>query len=439
MGTKHLTLSERIKIEYHLNGQKDLSEIAQIIGRDRATVGREIKRHMVERRTGSRFGDKFNDCQNRYHCHAEGNCELDNGCTRKNCRNCKHGCGQGKCASYIRETCNYLFHAPYVCNGCHRLDRCTLKKYFYEAHKADKEYHDDLSEFRNGLAIDNGEKEVIAQILRDGMIGGQSLYSIMSCHQEEIPYSVSTMYSYVNSGVFEGIGSLNMPRKPRFKKRKAYKRTREESDKHRQKMAGRRKEDFDIFMEMNPEACVLQLDSVLAPKGETRCILTILFVDSSLQLAFLRENNDAASVVKALDKLRIKFGPLDYHRLFEVLLADNGSEFSDPEGMEFDFDTADRVSMVFYCHPMASWEKGKCENNHTLIRRVIPKGYSFKDLTQEKVSLMMNHINSYPRRQFDGKSAYDIFVLKHGKDVADKLGLTRIEPEKVVLRPNLLN
>ena len=64
---------------------------------------------------------------------------------------------------------------------------------------------------------------------------------------------------------------------------------------------------------------------------------------------------------------------------------------------------------------------------------------SFKDLTQEKVSLMMNHINSYPRRQFDGKSAYDMFVLKHGKDVADKLGLTRIEPEKVVLRPNLLN
>ena len=70
MATKHITLSERIKIEYYLNQGTSLSEIAQKIGRDRATIGREIKRHLVDRCTGDRFGNRLNDCQNRFHCHA---------------------------------------------------------------------------------------------------------------------------------------------------------------------------------------------------------------------------------------------------------------------------------------------------------------------------------------------------------------------------------
>lgn len=66
-------------------------------------------------------------------------------------------------------------------------------------------------------------------------------------------------------------------------------------------------------------------------------------------------------------------------------------------------------SIVFYCDAMASWQKGQCELNHEFIRIVVPKGTCFDFLTQEKVNMMMNHINSYKRAKLGNKSPYEIF------------------------------
>lgn len=106
-----------------------------------------------------------------------------------------------------------------------------------------------------------------------------------------------------------------------------------------------------------------------------------------------------------------------------------------------EFFTADGeiLTRVFYCHPLASWEKGDCENNHAFIRRILPKGASFSELTQEKVDLMMNHINSYARPQFNGKTPYEMFVFFYGIELAEKLGLKSIPSENVTLKPSLLN
>ena len=59
-------------------------------------------------------------------------------------------------------------------------------------------------------------------------------------------------------------------------------------------------------------------------------------------------------------------------------------------------------------------------------------------MTQEKINLMMNHINSYPRAQYSGKSAYDMFVFLYGQELAEKLGLERIEGKNVTLKPELI-
>ncbi len=87
---------------------------------------------------------------------------------------------------------------------------------------------------------------------------------------------------------------------------------------------------------------------------------------------------------------------------------------------------------------MASREKRDCENNHALMRRIIPKGRSLASLTQEKVNTMMNHINSYPRAQYHGKSAYEMFVFLYGQELAMKPGLERVDPQKVTLKPELI-
>jgi len=44
---------------------------------------------------------------------------------------------------------------------------------------------------------------------------------------------------------------------------------------------------------------------------------------------------------------------------------------------------------LFYCDPMASWQKGRLEKNHEFIRYIIPKGCAFEYLTRSDVILMM--------------------------------------------------
>ncbi|MDO5491781.1 MAG: hypothetical protein Q4F96_05225, partial [Bacillota bacterium] len=65
-------------------------------------------------------------------------------------------------------------------------------------------------------------------------------------------------------------------------------------------------------------------------------------------------------------------GEFEFSRLFEVILTDNGSEFSAPGSIEFSTLTGEQLSYVFYCNPNSSWQKGALEKNHEYIRYVLP-------------------------------------------------------------------
>lgn len=95
-------------------------------------------------------------------------------------------------------------------------------------------------------------------------------------------------------------------------------------------------------------------------------------------------------------------------------------------------------TQLFYCDPSAPYQKGAAENNHEFIRRILPKGSSFDDLTQDKINLMMNHINSYHKANLGNQSPYEMFCLFYGMDILDVLGATLISPNDITLRPTLL-
>jgi len=124
-------------------------------------------------------------------------------------------------------------------------------------------------------------------------------------------------------------------------------------------------------------------------------------------------------------------------RLFQLCLADNGSEFSNPTAIEFDLQS-NRRAHLFYCDPSAPYQKGAAENNHEFIRRIIPKGTSMDNLTQEKVNLMMNHINSYSRKKLGDFTPYEMFEKFHGRKVLEKLGAELIPTNEVTLLPIIL-
>ena len=93
---------------------------------------------------------------------------------------------------------------------------------------------------------------------------------------------------------------------------------------------------------------------------------------------------------------------------------------------------------LFYCEPNSPYEKPDIEKNHTLFRDIVPKGDSFDNFSQETVDLIFSHVNAVKRKQFNGKSAYDVFTFYYSEILADALGISFIPPENVIQSPKLL-
>lgn len=189
-------------------------------------------------------------------------------------------------------------------------------------------------------------------------------------------------------------------------------------------------------MEKHPDLSVRQIDSVEGIKGGA-VLLTIHFVEQGLQLAFHRQHNDSQSVIDIFNRLYLELRPDIFMELFPVLLADNGSEFSNPSAIESDTQGNPRTKM-FYCDPNAPYQKGSCENNHSMIRRILPKGEDIGQYSQKQINLMMSHINSYARKKLGNKSPYEIFEFQYGKELLDIFHLQKIPADEIILSPELL-
>ncbi len=195
-------------------------------------------------------------------------------------------------------------------------------------------------------------------------------------------------------------------------------------------------QDFQQFMSEHPGLPIVEMDSVEGTKGG-KVLLTLHFVVPQLMLAFIREANTSQSVIDIFNKLYQELQPEVFRKLFPVLLGDNGSEFSHPTAIENDLQGHQRAR-VFYCDPQASYQKGAAENNHTFIRRIIPKSTSLDSFTQKDISLMMNHINSYSRQNLGDKTPYAVFAALYGDEILRRMGADLIPNDKVTLHPSLL-
>lgn len=55
----------------------------------------------------------------------------------------------------------------------------------------------------------------------------------------------------------------------------------------------------------------------------------------------------------------------------------------------------------YFADAYSSWQRGTNENINKMIRRFLPKGTSFKNLTNDEVSKIEEWINNYPRKMFN--------------------------------------
>lgn len=427
---KHLTLDDRIIIETNLSDHKSFKEIGRKLGKDCTTISKEIRNHVIYEHRGA-IGRPFNDCRFRQSCVERDLCIECNNKRNVGCRNCNL-CRQ-VCPKYEKEICPKLERPPYVCNGCKDRGHCTLEKRLYRASKAQVEYKSVLQETRSGINITESELKRIDGIISPLLLNGHSVHNICIDHSDSIMYSEKTIYAYVNAG-FLTARNIDMPRKIRFRPRKGKGRKFKVDKKCR---IDRTYDDFIKYHEAHPELPVTELDSVEGKKGGA-VLLTIHIVPAKLQLAYLRDANDSASVTTIFRNIYRTLGDWDYKQIFPLLLADNGSEFSDPNALEFN-DTGERISRLYYCNASSPGQKGHCENNHEFIRRIIPKGTDLGIYTQAQITLAMNHINSYGRPELNNKSPYEMFSFLYGENLLRKLGVIQIPRNEIILRPKLLN
>jgi len=154
-------------------------------------------------------------------------------------------------------------------------------------------------------------------------------------------------------------------------------------------------------------------------------------------LAYLIDSKEMKNTVAVIDYLEEVLGIEKFREMFEVILTDNGCEFADPELFETAKSGIKRTRM-YYCEARHSEQKGELEKNHEYIRYVLPKKTTFDELTQEKVLLMINHINSTTRPKLHGSTPMKKALQSFGKNAMDRLGLKIIKPDDICLKPELL-
>lgn len=386
---KHMQLDDRIEIQECLNKGMTFKDIAKRICKDPTTVSKEVKLHSKT---------------------------FSNGFTKTD------------------ECCPKLLKAPFVCNGCPKRNHtnCKYPRRKYIAKEAQKEYETVLTESREGIPLNKEEFYETERTISNAVQSGQHIYHAIQANKLSV--SKSTVYRHIAKGYYT-ISPLDLPRAVKFKARK------KDSPDYVPKgvRIGRTYEDFLAFMEENPYGNVVEMDTVIGRPGG-KLIMTFQFVNVDFMFGILLDNKTAPEAGNKIISLKAKLreNGIAFGNVFPVILTDNGGEFSNVAAFENDLD-GEKETSLFFCDPNASYQKPHVENNHTLFRAIAPKGTSFDNFSQATVNTIFSHVNAVKRKQFNGKSAYDMFVFTYSAALAELLGIHFIDPKRVIQTPKLLN
>lgn len=413
----HLTESHRIKIEHYLNENYSYRKIAELLNVNVSTISREVKRNI---RTYS-----ISNHMVVVECIHKDNCErLKRSSKSKMC--------SINCPDYELRKCDRFStkNAKPVCNSCPNNAKCKLARKKYIANVANNKYELRIL-LRPKIRITQEQFDFINKLFSEKMTKGQSISVIYQNHKDEIMISENTVRNYLKRGLLKS-NQLDMIR-PRFTANKSVKRR---VIKNVDLLNGRTYEDY-INYTKEKDILIVQLDTVVGKLVDNKKILTIHWPSFHFQIGILLEKLSPAFVNNALMELKNKLGLETYKILFQVILTDNGIEFSLLDEIESD-ENGELITKVFFCDPYKSSQKGACERNHEFIRYVLPKGVSFDNLNQKDVDLIFSHINSTPRNSLGFKTPFELFKTAFGIEVLRILNINEINKDDVHLKPELI-
>ena len=416
---KALTLDERRVIETGIRNGSTKTAIADTIGKDKSTVGKEIRRHRILK----------HKCTMPLECSNYAKCKFHRHCLVS-------------CPSYLKFSCTRRDRSPGACNGCGCYTQCRFNKYYYDAHTAHEEYRKELVDSREGGNLTVSQAKAIAAVVGPLLKKGHSPYQIIH-DNPGLGISEKTLYNYISQQVFSvaGIYDIDLRRKasrrPSKKLAKTYKKR-----ENRAFLKGREYKDFLAYRDEHPHAHILQMDTVYNDVSNGPFIQTFKFIGLGLMAAVFHNSKTATDMVHGLDLLDEALGSTLFNEHAHILLTDRGTEFSDADGLEIRGDSTRRCR-VFYCDPMQSGQKGSLENNHERLRYICPKETDLRAIGltgQDKLNLALSHINSASVESLAGKSPieYTKFMFPELWEKLHSFGICEIPRNDIILKPYLL-
>lgn len=420
----HLTQEERRIIESSIVNGASKTAIANVLGKDKSTIGKEIKHHREERTYSTYPLD----------CSSYARCRYKN--TSQCCTNC---------LKYQKFTCTRRDRSPGACNGCEKYKTCHYTKFIYKADKADKEYRELLVETRTGIDSTEETLYAVGSTIKPLLKQGQSLYTICKNHPE-IKLSERTLYNYIESGVFRAvnidISVMDLRSQVKRRRRKKLKDVTLKPRTDRKFLIGRKYTDYLQYTEDNPFCHIVQMDTVYNDVIKGPFIQTFKFLKYGFLLCLFHTELSVNSMRNGINILESLLGPDIFRQEIEVLLTDRGGEFVAADLFETGLNGTRRTK-VFYCDPMCSHQKGSLENNHLELRYICPKKCDLHALgltSQDKMNLVTSNINSVVKRELGHKSPFQLLEFYNSefyKRLRD-FGIIEVPGDEVVLKPHLL-
>lgn len=326
----HLTVQERIIIEKGIeNGFTKAAAIALTIGKDKSTVGKEIKKH---RELVHKSSYKIN-CANM--------------------KNCSHNHVCVNCADFKPFTCNRRDRSPGACSGCSKYTHCRYDKYRYKADFSHKKYREDLVDSRTGINMSYEECKAMADIIVPLIKAGHSPYHIVTNHPE-LNISEKTLYNYIENDIFREFGLLDINLRIKTKRKIAKKASNKYKKREDKKyLNGRTYDDFINYTAENKNLSVVEMDMVYNDGSTGPFMQTFKFLDYSFMFIVYQEEKTAKSMVEGVDLLEKILGEDLFSEEVAIIKTDRGSEFCDAEGFEKE-ENESRRTRIFYCDSMAS-------------------------------------------------------------------------------------
>ena len=294
---------------------------------------------------------------------------------------------------------------------CIQRDTHLQDRQVYCADVAQRKYEENLKAKGPGLKI--AKNRALANYLEDLIVDKK--YSpdaaLALAKEEGVTGDTSicrvTLYSYIDKGVFLRLTNKDLPVKGNRKNK--YRKV--------ERMAKAPRGDC---IEERPEEILTrtdfghwEMDSVLSGKNKTKKRLLVLTERKTRhEIIVLLKDGKTESVVAAMNHLEEIYGTVRFKAIFKTITVDNGSEFADYKGIQHScIEDAERTHL-YYCHPYSSYERGGNENSNKLIRRWLPKGSDFSDLTEKQVQYIEDWMNNYPRRRLSYNCAQRLYLAE---------------------------